>query len=91
MIVGIAGVLFAVCCFPIGLVMGGVSLGLGLIARREIEGSGGAQAGGGMAIAGIVLGALELLWVLFVIVIIIASIASGNFHGVTPGPGIPSR
>ena len=91
MIVGIVGVPFAFCCFPIGLVLGIVALVLGIFSRREVDASGGTQSGSGMALAGIVLGALEVAWVAFVIVLLVISIAAGNFHGVTPGPVIPGQ
>jgi hypothetical protein len=91
MILGIVMLPFALCCFPLGLVGGAVALVLGLASRREIAGSGGSQSGDGMAIAGIVLGGLEVAWAAILVVIVVLSIASGTYHGFSPGPGLPSH
>ncbi len=54
MIVGILSV--TCCCFLLGV----PAIVLGVLARQEIAASGGRQDGGGMALAGIVLGAVGL-------------------------------
>ena len=47
----ISGIFSLLCCGPLGI----LALVLGLSAKKEIQASGGAQTGGGMATAGIVL------------------------------------
>jgi hypothetical protein len=53
-----------------------LALIFGLVARSQIEKSGGTQGGGGMAVAGIVLGSIGI--VLEVIVIVVAATTSGT-------------
>ncbi|TCI99793.1 DUF4190 domain-containing protein [Aeromicrobium sp. IC_218] len=55
MILGIVGLVC--CCFLLGV----PAIVLGVLARQEVAASGGRQDGGGMALAGIVLGAVGLL------------------------------
>jgi Domain of unknown function (DUF4190) len=58
----------------IGFIAGVV---LGIIAKNQIDQSGGAQQGRGMAVAGIIIGAIGIgLGVLVAIIVIIASAAS---------------
>jgi hypothetical protein len=57
----VTGILGLVCCAPAGI----VALVLGNSAKKEIAASGGAETGGGMAQAGVVLGIIAI--VLFVI------------------------
>jgi predicted acyltransferase len=56
MILGIVGL---VCC---GLFAGIPALILGNLAKKEINASGGAQTGGGMATAGVILGIIAIVW-----------------------------
>jgi hypothetical protein len=71
---GIGSLVLTFCCGA-GIV-GLVAVVLGLVARGEIRRSGGIQAGGGMAIAGIVTGAIAFVLGLVVIVVVIIAIAS---------------
>jgi hypothetical protein len=54
----VTGVLSLFCC---GFVLGVVAIVLGFMARGEIEKSQGLQGGSGLALAGIVTGALGIL------------------------------
>ena len=67
MIVGIVSVVGLCCTF--GGLLGIVSITLGVIGRGEIAKSNGTQTGNGMAIAGIVTGAIGL--VVFALIIIL--------------------
>jgi hypothetical protein len=61
LVCGIVGLL----CF--GIILGAVALGLGLSAKKDIERSNGSVTGGGMATAGIVLGAISIVaWIGFI-------------------------
>jgi len=63
---------FVVC--GVGFIVG---LVLGIIAKNQIDQSGGTQQGRGMAVAGIVIGAIGIgLGLLVLIIVIIASAAS---------------
>lgn len=53
----ISGIVSLVCCGLIGI----VAIVLSIQAKKEIEGSGGQQTGGGMATAGLVLGIIGLV------------------------------
>lgn len=70
-IIGIPAVLVLV-----GLLFAVLALIFGLVARSQIAKSGGAQGGGGMAMAGIVLGSIGI--VLEVIIIVVAATTGGS-------------
>ncbi len=75
--------MLAFCC-GLGLV-GILPIVLGVKARNEIRATGGQQEGEGMALAGIITGAIALVLSLVVIVLIIIAFASGqaDFDGTT--------
>ena len=58
---------------------------LGFIARKEIQTSGGTQGGGGMAIAGIVLGALSVVLSIVLTILYFAGVVTYNFDASTTG------
>lgn len=60
-----------------GIVLGPVAIALGVMARRDIAASGGAQTGSGLATGGIVLGVLVLLLGLVQVVLL----ATGTYPG----------
>jgi hypothetical protein len=55
----VTGILGVICC---GYFTGIPALILGIIARNQIRASGGAQKGDGMALAGIILGAVGIVF-----------------------------
>lgn len=55
-------------------ILGPLPVVLGVLARREIAGSGGRQRGDGMALAGIVTGALALVISLLVVVAVVVAV-----------------
>jgi hypothetical protein len=55
MVLGIVALLSALFCM-VGLIVGGVAVVLGYVAKRDIDRSMGAKTGSGMAMAGIVTG-----------------------------------
>lgn len=68
----LASLLISILLGWIPILGGGIAIVLGFMARREISDSGGAQAGDGMAIAGIVLGILGILaWIGIILLIIV--------------------
>jgi hypothetical protein len=76
LITGISSLVLFWCC---GLgVAGVVAIVLGIKARTEIRRAGGAQSGDGMALAGIVTGAVAVLLGLLFLALVIYAIASGN-------------
>ncbi|MFY0405779.1 DUF4190 domain-containing protein [Solicola sp. PLA-1-18] len=74
MITGIIGVTVGLCfCGPFNI----LPIVLGILARRDIAATGGAQGGSGKATAGIVLGTIGLVgW----LAILIWAAATGNFN-----------
>lgn len=80
---GIASIVLAFCC-GFGLV-GVLPIVLGVKARSEIRATGGQQEGDGMALAGIITGAIGVVLSLGVIALIIIAFATGgaNFDGST--------
>jgi len=75
LIVGIASLVLSFCCLGIA---GVVAVVLGVKARNEISASGGKQTGEGMALAGIITGAVAVLISLALVVLIVGLIATGN-------------
>jgi hypothetical protein len=61
MVAGIVSIPFAPCCSMLSIIAGVLGLVFGFIARHRIAGSGGASTGGGMALAGIIVGAVGVL------------------------------
>lgn len=62
----IVGILSLLCC---GIILGPAAEIMGFISRNRIAQSGGAIGGGGMAMAGLILGVVGfLLWIVIVIV-----------------------
>ena len=84
LVTGIASLLLSWCC-GLGLV-GIVAVVLGVKARGEIRRSGGTQSGDGLALAGIITGAVAI--VLGLVVLVAVAIALSTGMGETgPGPG----
>ena len=78
---GIGSIVLTLCC---GLgILGVVPIVLGVKARAEIRASGGQQEGDGMALAGIITGAVAIVLSLVFIAVIVVAIVSGsaNFDG----------
>jgi hypothetical protein len=76
LVTGIATLVLSWCCGA--GVLGVIAIVLGVKARSEIRASGGRQTGDGMAIAGIVTGALAALMGVVAIVVILIAIANGG-------------
>jgi hypothetical protein len=72
LVAAIVSVLAAPCCSVPGIVAGGLGLLFGCIARYRITRSGGALKGGGMALAGIITGAVGVVLCILSIVLIAA-------------------
>ncbi len=66
------------CC---GILLGPAAAIMGFIARNRIMQSGGAVGGGGMAMAGLILGIVG--FVLWVIIVIVEFAAAGRFTSTT--------
>ena len=73
---GIGSLVLAFCC-GLGIV-GVLPIVLGVKARSEIRASGGQQEGDGMALAGIITGAVAIVVSIAVIVVLVIAIASGD-------------
>lgn len=78
MILGITGVVLALCC-QIGGILGIPAIILGIIGRSEITRANGTQTGGGMAIAGIVTGAVSVLLAVSIFVLLAVVGLDGSF------------
>ena len=73
---GIGSLVLAFCC-GLGIV-GVLPIVLGVKARSEIRASSGQQEGDGMALAGIITGAVAIVISIAVIVVLVIAIASGD-------------
>jgi hypothetical protein len=71
----IAGILSLVCFWPfcLGLLLGPAAAIMGFISRQRIAASGGTVSGGGLALAGLILGIVGFIasaaWAIFTIVL----------------------
>jgi hypothetical protein len=74
LITGIASLVLAFCC--VGALGGIAAIILGVRARNEIRDSGGRSSGDGLALAGIVTGALAILLGVAMLVLVVVSIAN---------------
>ena len=70
----IVGILSLLCC---GVILGPAAAIMGFISRNRIAQSGGAVGGGGMAMAGLILGIVGFL--LWIVVVVIYGINIRNF------------
>ena len=77
LVVGISTLVLSWCC-GFGL-LGAVAIALGMRARTEIAHSGGGQDGDGLALAGIITGAVAAVVALGVLVAIGITLASADF------------
>ncbi len=78
LISGIVGLVMLAACFLISFPVGIAAVVLGFMARREVEQTGDTQTGSGMALAGIITGALAIVGAIVWVVIFIVIIAAGN-------------
>jgi hypothetical protein len=78
------GLLVASFCCGIGI-LGVVPIVLGVKARNEIRASGGQQAGDGMALAGIITGAVAVLLGIVTLVVIVVALAHGDWSTSSTG------
>lgn len=77
----VLGILSLVCC---GFLAGVPAIILGSSAKREIESSGGMQAGGGMAQAGFILGIISVvLGLIYILLLLTGTIAFPTFNATT--------
>lgn len=74
---GIGALVLSLCCGA-GLLAGPVAIVLGVKGRGEIRAGGDVQGGEGMAVAGIISGALAVLLSLAVITVLVIAIAQGG-------------
>jgi hypothetical protein len=78
LVCGIAGIVFAFCCGPIGIALGIVGIVLGYLSKQEIQRSAGTQGGGQLAQGGLITGIVAI--VLAVIMMGIGAATNlGNF------------
>jgi hypothetical protein len=68
----VTGLLGLLCCGPVGV----AGIVLGNAAKREIDASGGAQTGRGMAQAGVVLGIIAVVWTVVALVLFVTGVLS---------------
>ena len=61
LVTGIAGIVFAFCCSPIGLILGGVGAVLGYLTRAEIQKSGVGKESENLALGGLITGAIAVV------------------------------
>jgi len=70
----------AVCCWPVGAVLGILGIVFGILARKDIAASSGQQKGDGMALAGIITGAVGLVLIVIVLVLAATGVIDTSFE-----------
>jgi hypothetical protein len=85
LVTGIASLVLSWCC-GLGLV-GIVAVVLGVKARAEIRDSGGTQQGDGLALGGIITGAIAAVLGLLILVLIVVALVAGARLDSGMGPG----
>ena len=70
----------AICCWPLGAILGIVGIVFGVLARKEIAASAGQQKGAGMALAGIITGAIAIVLIVIVLVLAATGVIDTNFE-----------
>ena len=61
LVTGISGIVFAFCCSPIGLILGGVGAVLGYLTRAEIQKTGVGKESENLALGGLITGAVAVV------------------------------
>ena len=92
LVVGIVAVVGLFCYGIPAIILGPIAIFLGLSARRHIKASGGAVGGGGIAMAGWILGLLAtVLGILILAVVVFGFVLLAVWSGVqsTPVPATP--
>ena len=82
----VLGILGLVCC---GFLAGIPAIVLGRSAQREIDASGGAQSGRGMATAGFVLGIIGVVWGVLYLILVLTGVINFNFSSSGSGTTSP--
>ncbi len=77
---GIAGIVFAICCSFVGLLLGIAAVVLGYMSKQEIARSNGAQGGGGLAQGGFITGIVAVVLAIIMIILGAANVVS-NLNG----------
>jgi hypothetical protein len=83
MVTGIVGLVF-LCAWGLGTILSVVALVLGIMARNRLSAPGAQAQGKGMAVAGIVMGAIGVaIGVIVIVLIIIAAVStpSTTYYG----------
>jgi hypothetical protein len=73
-----------ICCWPVGLVLGILGIVFGVLGRKEIEASHGQLKGAGMALAGIICGALAIALIAIVLILAATGAIDTSFEYGTP-------
>jgi hypothetical protein len=68
-----------ICCWPLGLVLGIVGIVLGVLSRKEIEGSQGQVKGAGLALAGLICGAVAIVIIVIVLILWAAGVVDTSY------------
>jgi Domain of unknown function (DUF4190) len=86
-VVGLLGIPLSCCCSFFSAIMGIMAIVLGVVAIQQINGSAGTQNGKGLAIGGVVAGAVQLVLVVLMMVLGFGSTAMQEYerraHGTT--------
>jgi uncharacterized protein DUF4190 len=84
LIVGILSLVCAAGC--LGVLLGPAAAVMGFISRQRVTASGGTVGGGGMAIAGLILGIIGFVLSVAAFFIWVSLLVASSQNGVTPSP-----
>lgn len=69
-----------VCCWPLSLVLAVLGIVFGVLGRKDIRNSGGQQKGEGMALAGLICGAVAIALIVLVLVLAATGVIDTNYE-----------
>lgn len=90
LIAGVISLVLALFTCGFGGLSGLVAIGLAATGRRRIRNSAGSEAGDGLALAGLITGAVATAIGLLAVAFVVIAVISGNAD-LTPDPMTPSR
>ncbi len=69
-----------ICCWPLGVVLGILGIVFGVLARKDIETSGGQLKGAGLALAGLICGAVAVVIIAVVLILWAAGVIDTSYE-----------
>jgi uncharacterized protein DUF4190 len=69
-----------ICCWPLGVILGILGIVFGILGRKDIAASQGQQKGEGLALAGIICGAVAIVLIAVVLILAAAGVIDTDYN-----------